>query len=99
MCQIPSHLSRVDYRLYRSGMQQPPFKYVGGDPSLDLVNTVDWTDAGLVHERLPDYGALTRWAEGAGVVTPAVAQRLRRQAAERPREAAAALDAARQLRD
>ena len=79
-------------------MASAPFKYVGGDPALDLVNTVDWADGGPVHERLESYDALTRWAEGAGVVTPAVAGRLRRQAVERPREAAAALEAARRLR-
>ena len=31
-----------------------PFKFVGGDPSVDLVNTVDWTARGLVDERLTD---------------------------------------------
>ena len=40
-----------------------PFKYVGGDPAVDLVNTVDWTSAGLKDERLGDYQRLTRWAD------------------------------------
>jgi len=39
-----------------------PFKYVGGDPAIDLVNTVDWTRHGLKDERLGDYQRLTRWA-------------------------------------
>ena len=47
-----------------------PFKYVGGDPAIDLVNTVDWTRQGLRDERLGDYQRLTRWAEGSGVVSP-----------------------------
>ena len=42
-----------------------PFKYVGGDPAVDLVNTVDWTRQGPVDDRLTDYDRLTRWAEGA----------------------------------
>ena len=42
-----------------------PFRLVGGDPSLDLVNTVTWTGHGLENERLTDYERLTRWAEEA----------------------------------
>src|SRR5687768_17485673 len=75
-----------------------PFKYVGGDVALDLVNTVDWTPDGLVDERVPDYDALTRWAEGAGVLPAATGTALRERAADHPAEAAAALDAAHALR-
>lgn len=75
-----------------------PFKYVGGDPCLDLVNTVDWTRRGLEKDRLTDYARLTRWAEGAGIVSRREAERLRREGVERPREAQAACDAARWLR-
>jgi predicted RNA-binding Zn ribbon-like protein len=64
-----------------------PFKYVGGDPAIDLVNTVDWTRYGLKDERLGDYQRLTRWAEGSGVVSPQLAARLRRKAAGHPQEA------------
>ncbi|MGH7510517.1 MAG: CGNR zinc finger domain-containing protein [Gemmatimonadales bacterium] len=67
-----------------------PFKYVGGDPALDLVNTVDWTDRGPENERLGDYGRLTRWAVGAGILTGAAAATLRSRAESRPREAEAA---------
>lgn len=63
------------------------FRYVGGDPSLDLVNTVDWTPDGLADERLVDYPALLSWAEGAGLIQPAEAARLRRKAAARTVEA------------
>lgn len=75
-----------------------PFKYVGGDPSVDLVNTVDWAARGLVDERLVDYARLTRWAEGAGLVSARAAQRLRRQGAARPAEAEAAWEEAQALR-
>jgi predicted RNA-binding Zn ribbon-like protein len=75
-----------------------PLKYVGGDPSIDLVNTVDWVGDDLDHDRIPDYSRLTRWAEGAGVITASVGERLRRAAAARPREAAATLAAAAWLR-
>jgi predicted RNA-binding Zn ribbon-like protein len=75
-----------------------PLKYVGGDPSIDLVNTVDWTSHGLEHDRIPDYDRVTRWAEGAGVITAAVGERLRRIAATRSREAAATVAMAGWLR-
>ncbi len=67
-----------------------PFKYVGGDAALDLVNTADWTDRGPEHDRLTDYGRLTRWAEGAGVLSPAEAAALRARARAHPKEAEAA---------
>jgi predicted RNA-binding Zn ribbon-like protein len=77
---------------------EPAFLYVGGDPALDLVNTVDWTDRGLEAERLVDYGRLLQWAEGAGVIDAGGARRLRRAAVEHPRAAAAAVEYAHRLR-
>jgi predicted RNA-binding Zn ribbon-like protein len=78
---------------------EPAILYVGGDPALDLVNTVDWTARGPVEERIPNYERLTRWAEGAGVLDAAAGRRLRRLAAERPRAAAAAVEYARRVRE
>ncbi|MFN2564439.1 MAG: ABATE domain-containing protein [Gemmatimonadaceae bacterium] len=69
---------------------EKPLKFVGGDPSIDFVNTVDWTSRGPDHDRIPDYERLTRWAEEAGVISAAVGEQLRRGAASRPREAASA---------
>jgi predicted RNA-binding Zn ribbon-like protein len=80
------------------GSREIPFVYVGGDPSLDFVNTVDWLTGGVDRERLTSYQRLTRWAEGAGVLSPKEAQALRRRAASRPDEAEAALARARVLR-
>jgi predicted RNA-binding Zn ribbon-like protein len=79
--------------------EELPFKYVGGDPSLDFVNTVDWTERGPIQERLTDYARLTRWAEGVGLVAKAEAERLRRAGAAKPREAKAAYGAALRLRE
>jgi predicted RNA-binding Zn ribbon-like protein len=75
-----------------------PFKYVGGDPSVDLVNTVDWTSNGPDFERLTNYERLTHWAEEAGLLSAVDAKRLRQQAAAHPRKAKAAYEAARWLR-
>ncbi|HKP50066.1 MAG TPA: ABATE domain-containing protein, partial [Gemmatimonadales bacterium] len=76
-----------------------PFKYVGGDPAIDLVNTVDWTHRGLKDERLGDYQRLTRWAEGSGIVSPQLAAKLRRKAAGYPHEASTVYRAALQARE
>ena len=75
-----------------------PFVFVGGDPSLDLVNSVDWTEGGLEMDRLTDYARLTRWAEEAGILGAREGGALRRQGEERPEEALAAYRSARWLR-
>lgn len=64
-----------------------PFKYVGGDIALDLVNTVDWTDDGLVDERLDSYARFTEWAEGAGVLSARHGEALRARAVADPEQA------------
>jgi predicted RNA-binding Zn ribbon-like protein len=69
----------------------PPFGFIAGELALDFVNTVDWTDAGHVDERLTDYEALVRWSVEAGLLSKSAGDRLRRSAAARPREARAAL--------
>ncbi|QSQ24814.1 CGNR zinc finger domain-containing protein [Pyxidicoccus parkwayensis] len=65
-----------------------PFRFVGGEVVLDFINTVDWGDDVLVHERLVDYSALTRWAEAAGVLTTTEGRALRHTAS--PNAAASA---------
>lgn len=75
-----------------------PFVYVGGDPSFDLVNSVDWTAGGLEMDRLSSYERLTWWAEGAGIVLAEEGKRLRLEGGERPEEAVAAYRDARRLR-
>jgi predicted RNA-binding Zn ribbon-like protein len=80
-------------------LAEPAIVYVGGDPALDLVNTVDWTSRGAEEERLGTYERLTRWAEGAGVLGAAAGRRLRRVASERPRSAAGAVEYAHQARE
>jgi predicted RNA-binding Zn ribbon-like protein len=64
-----------------------PFKYVGGDPAIDLVNTVDWTSRGPEQDRLTSFERLLEWAEGAKVVSPRTAAALRARARSHPRRA------------
>lgn len=76
-----------------------PFRYVGGAASLDFVNTVDWTTRGLELDRVTDYARLLEWARGAGLLDASDARRLAAGAVRRPRQADAALDAAREARE
>jgi predicted RNA-binding Zn ribbon-like protein len=71
---------------------------VGGDASLDFVDTIDWAAPGTPNERLFDYDRLTRWAEGAGILLSRDAARLRRIARSHPRKAEAALAQALRVR-
>lgn len=76
-----------------------PFQYIGGDPALDLVNTVDWTSRGPEQDRLTDYERLTRWAEGSGILSAKAASSLRGRAHANPREAEAAYRNALRVRE
>lgn len=76
-----------------------PFRYIGGDPALDLINTVDWTRHGPDDERLTSYNRLTEFAEGAGVIDAATAEALRGLATRHPEEAERVLGLAHELRD
>ena len=76
-----------------------PFKYVGGDPAIDLVNTVDWTSRGPEHDRLASYERLVEWAQGAQIVSSRVAAELRSRARVHPKAAALAFRAAVRTRD
>jgi predicted RNA-binding Zn ribbon-like protein len=76
-----------------------PFRYVGGDPSLDFVNTADWTERGLERDRFTVYERLIEWGRGAGVLGQAEGRRLGQLAGAHVRRSAAALDSARHVRD
>jgi len=67
-----------------------PFEYIGGDPALDLVNTVDWTSRGPEQDRLTDFDRVIQWAQGAGILSAKAASSLRVQAHAKPRETEAA---------
>jgi predicted RNA-binding Zn ribbon-like protein len=71
-----------------------PFRFVGGDASLDFVNTTDWTPRGLERDRFTAYERLLEWARGAGLLVPGEARRMAQAALKHPRRAAATLDAA-----
>lgn len=76
-----------------------PFRYVGGDPALDLINTVDWTRSGPDDERLTDYHRLVEFALGGGALDATTADALRSRAERDPVQARSVLVSAYELRD
>jgi predicted RNA-binding Zn ribbon-like protein len=75
--------------------ERPPiFKYVGGSPAVDFVNTADWVADRPIVEGFGEYGRLVDWAEAAGIVQDRDGDRFRRAARSHPRRAAAALQQA-----
>jgi len=76
-----------------------PFRFLAGDLCLDFVNTVDWTPAGRQHERMPDFGALLKWADSAGLLSHQARADLEQRARANPAEAARAYAAGIDLRN
>ena len=70
-----------------------PFRFVGGNPSLDFVNTADWTPRGLERDRFTEFERVVEWARGAAVVAGTEARRLSQSANRHPRQAVTAFDA------
>jgi len=66
---------------------------------LDFTNTVNWHASQNPIEELPTYHDLLAWAQKIGLVDEPGAQRLKRQAARRPREAVAVLARAHTVRE
>lgn len=72
---------------------------VGGRPVVDFVNTVSDRSTGKPYDRLASFDDLVAWCARVGIIDEAEARRLGAAAAERPVDAAAALDRARDLRE
>jgi predicted RNA-binding Zn ribbon-like protein len=66
---------------------------------LNFANTVDWRLSGRPQEYLTGYPDLVRWSKRTGLLTEKEAQRLLREAARHPRQAAVTFERAIELRD
>jgi len=75
------------------------FGFIGGDPSIDFVNTVDDRLAELPSDRLASYDDLLEWSEQAGLVRSEVLTSLREAASEREQDALRVLRRARSFRE
>ena len=87
----------------RFGGQQTPdgflFELTGGDPALDLANTLVNRTGPEPEELLGDYDALVNWATQMKLVDAAEAAALRRKARKEPAAAARVLRRAIELRE
>jgi predicted RNA-binding Zn ribbon-like protein len=72
---------------------------VGGRPVVDFINTVSDRATDRPHERLRSFDDLLEWCVRVGLFEPAEAARLATAAKERPNEAVAAVERARELRE
>jgi predicted RNA-binding Zn ribbon-like protein len=75
------------------------FGFIGGDPSIDFVNTVDDRLAESPSDRLTSYDDLLDWSEQAGIVRSEVLTSLREAASEREQDAERVLRRARSFRE
>ncbi len=73
-----------------------PYRYVGGDRSVDFVNTANWVEGGI--DRFSSYGRVLEWAEGAPVVSRSTAGALHVLSEEYPARAVRVLSDAVELR-
>src|SRR5262245_36376455 len=86
------------------------FKYVGGDPAIDFVNTVGgWVERTVsdeltgyrdlaIRDKLVSYADLLDWGAGAGLISPDESRRLAAAANRSPLAAEDVLDRALRLR-
>jgi predicted RNA-binding Zn ribbon-like protein len=79
----------------------PPrtFELTGGHPVLDFVNTVGGTRQVQPKEHLHSFADLVAWSSQSGILTPAEAKALGREAQAHPADAARALERARTFRE
>ena len=75
------------------------FAFIGGDPSIDFVNTVDDRVAESPSDRLTSYDDLLDWSEQAGLVRSEVLASLKEAASEREQDALRVLRRARSFRE
>ena len=73
-----------------------PYRYIGGDPSIDFVNTADWIPRG--RDRFTSYDRILEWAVGTAVISTSTADSLRRIARAEPHHAARMVENAIELR-
>ena len=83
-----------------SATPKPRFEFIGDDPALDFVNTIDnRDDPERRKELLSSYADLVAWGRGAGLLAEAEAERLRLKAAKSSAQARAAVRRAKILRE
>lgn len=81
-----------------AGTYPGTYKLVGGEPSLDLINTLSWPGADREHDWFDRAANVTRWAIAIGLIDEAERQEIDRALAGAPRWRETQLAAVRKLR-
>jgi predicted RNA-binding Zn ribbon-like protein len=71
-------------RFFRSELGR--IRMLGGNPALDLANTIHWRDGREV-DFIPDYASLVRWAVPAGILQQSQLGPSEKEALRKPKEA------------
>jgi len=91
--------AEVDGQLKERFAKFERFDLDGGHPVLDFTNTVDWRGTSRDHDWLGDFPDLLAWCHRTGFLAEPAIVELARRAAGNPRQAAVALEQARELRE
>jgi len=75
------------------------FRFRGGHPALDFINTASERNQEQLTERIGSYDDLLDWSSQAEILDDKRIKRLRAEASQRPRAARAALQRAREMRE
>jgi len=89
----------TNYLMSSHKIDRERFKFNGGWPCLDYVNTRNWHSRDPAFERFTHYTDLLRWAEQAGLLGEVEAEGLRQQAERQPALAAAVFEQGLTLRE
>ncbi|MEP6494447.1 MAG: CGNR zinc finger domain-containing protein [bacterium] len=82
----------------QSRYNDSPFKFIGGDPSIDFVDTADYTARGIESDRFSSYERVIEWGMSGGFFSAADASALMKLAKQNPRRATRVHGAAVELR-
>jgi predicted RNA-binding Zn ribbon-like protein len=88
----------MDALLLNPGTYPGTYKLVGGEPSLDLINTVSWPGTDREHDWFDRTTNVTLWAVAAGLLGEADRKRIDQALANDPSQSDAQLAAVRTLR-
>ena len=90
--------TRMDPLPLDPGTYQGTYKLVGGQPSLDFINTVSWPGTAREHDWFEPATNVTLWASELGLIDDSTRRRLEQARSRDPKEWASQLEEVRALR-
>jgi predicted RNA-binding Zn ribbon-like protein len=80
------------------GRYQGTYKLVGGQPSLDLINTISWPGTEREHDWLDPPANLTLWGQAVGLIDNAARDRIDKSLEKSNRDARAQVESVKSVR-